>query len=331
MEGHGAESLITALGFPPEVAQLYDRLQPLSGRPVDEVGESLGMSPEELAVAAAALIEAEIVEIDAASVRTLSSAAAIARMLESAAARAQAAHDRLLKISRAVPYVAGSAVRPSASQLEEPVEPIDGEVFRSRYIPDTLATLVRRTTGDLMWLRPDQWSLPWEQDMVGLIAETVRSGRRARGIYPVAALSEAPAVLQARAEAGEEIRVMPEVPTRLLVVGVTHALVPEPLGHTGAPRTMVRQRGIVEALRLLFEEMWADASPVADYDRGFRGEEVRRQLLRQLATGAQDEQIARRLGLSLRTVRRRVAELMSELHAESRFQAGVEAARRGWI
>ena len=38
-----------------------------------------------------------------------------------------------------------------------------------------------------------------------------------------------------------------------------------------------------------------------------------------------------KLGLSLRTVRRRVADLMTELGADSRFQAGVEAARRGWL
>ena len=44
-----------------------------------------------------------------------------------------------------------------------------------------------------------------------------------------------------------------------------------------------------------------------------------------------DEQIARELGLSLRTVRRRVAEVLDELGATSRFQAGVEAVRRGWV
>ena len=54
-------------------------------------------------------------------------------------------------------------------------------------------------------------------------------------------------------------------------------------------------------------------------------------LLDQLAGGAKDEQIARALGLSLRTVRRRVAEILDELGADSRFQAGVEAVRRGWI
>jgi len=37
------------------------------------------------------------------------------------------------------------------------------------------------------------------------------------------------------------------------------------------------------------------------------------------------------MGLSLRTVRRRVAELMIELGVDTRFQAGAEAAKRGWL
>jgi DNA-binding NarL/FixJ family response regulator len=57
----------------------------------------------------------------------------------------------------------------------------------------------------------------------------------------------------------------------------------------------------------------------------------RRLLLVQLARGAKDEQIARALGLSLRTVRRRVADILADLGADSRFQAGVEAVSRGWI
>jgi DNA-binding NarL/FixJ family response regulator len=50
-----------------------------------------------------------------------------------------------------------------------------------------------------------------------------------------------------------------------------------------------------------------------------------------LAAGAKDEQIARALGVSLRTVRRRVAALLADLGVRSRFQAGVEAMRRGWV
>jgi DNA-binding NarL/FixJ family response regulator len=56
-----------------------------------------------------------------------------------------------------------------------------------------------------------------------------------------------------------------------------------------------------------------------------------RQLVEMLAAGAKDEQIARALGVSLRTVRRRVAALLADLGVRSRFQAGVEAMRRGWV
>jgi len=42
-----------------------------------------------------------------------------------------------------------------------------------------------------------------------------------------------------------------------------------------------------------------------------------------------DEAAARQLGTSLRTYRRRVAELMATLQAGSRFQAGVRAGELG--
>jgi len=44
-----------------------------------------------------------------------------------------------------------------------------------------------------------------------------------------------------------------------------------------------------------------------------------------------DEAAARRLGVSLRTVRRWASHLADRLGARSRFQAGVRARERGWI
>jgi DNA-binding NarL/FixJ family response regulator len=54
-------------------------------------------------------------------------------------------------------------------------------------------------------------------------------------------------------------------------------------------------------------------------------------LLRFLAAGLTDDAAARRLGVSVRTARRQVAAIMARLGASSRFQAGYEAARRGWL
>ncbi|KOX15339.1 hypothetical protein ADK67_41565 [Saccharothrix sp. NRRL B-16348] len=56
-----------------------------------------------------------------------------------------------------------------------------------------------------------------------------------------------------------------------------------------------------------------------------------RDLLRLMRTGAIDETIARELGVSLRTVHRRITRLQTLLGARSRFQLGVIACEQGWV
>jgi DNA-binding NarL/FixJ family response regulator len=48
-----------------------------------------------------------------------------------------------------------------------------------------------------------------------------------------------------------------------------------------------------------------------------------------LGSGLTDEAAAKRIGVSLRTYRRRVAELMARLEVDSRFQAGLRAGELG--
>ena len=54
-------------------------------------------------------------------------------------------------------------------------------------------------------------------------------------------------------------------------------------------------------------------------------------LLRLLAGGAKNAAAASRLGVSESTVGRQMRDLMIRLGATSRFQAGVKAAKRGWL
>ena len=85
---------------------------------------------------------------------------------------------------------------------------------------------------------------------------------------------------------------------------------------------------LVTAFTVLFEVLWADGHPFPAPRTGAT-EDDDEQLLDLLARGFKDEAIARYLGWSLRTVRRRVARLMEDLGTRTRFQLGAQAVRSG--
>ncbi len=322
-------SLMTALGFPRSVQVLYDQVLTQSGRELVSVAQSLGVTPEELERRLRPLLEHGIASIDGTRLHLVGPVEAVGAMLSETAASAARAHSQLAAVATAIPFLTASR-NPHADPGSE-VVPLDGELSAGGDVGALVQALVPASRGDLLWLRPDQFRKQREEAMAAMVGAAVAEGRRSRAIYPVRAVTEVPEILAHRAAVGEEVRVLPELPTRMLVIGATHALLPEPLGYVETPRALIRQRGVVQALTLWFEALWERAAPVTGLDGGDARPDVRRFLLEQLASGAQDEQIARRLGVSLRTVRRRVADLLAELGAESRFQAGVEAARRGWI
>ena len=323
-------STLSALGLAREEERLYQRLLPLSGSEVDVVATGLRIAPDELPGQIEGLADRGIVRIERGRVHVLSLSAVVSAYVAREAEAAVRARERLDDIATAIPFLAAAATRPGPGEVES-VRLLDGEVSTGGNPLQLLTKMIEESRGDLLWLRPDAWGLPREAAVAQVVASAIASGRRSRAIYPVRALQEARDVLLARARAGEKVRVIADLPTRMFVLGSTHAVVPEPLGMADEPRILVRQRGLVEALTMLFELMWERAAPVPDMDFGEARPDLRRFLLQQLAAGAKDEQIARTLGLSLRTVRRRVADLLIELGVDNRFQAGVEAVRRGWL
>jgi DNA-binding CsgD family transcriptional regulator len=323
-------STLSALGVTREEERLYQRLLPLSGSGVEAVAAGLRMTPDGLSLQIEGLVGRGIVRIERDRVHVLSLSAVVSAHVIREAEAAVRTRERLDDIAAAIPFLAAAGTRPGPGEVEN-VELLDGEVSTGGNPLQLLTKMVEESRGDLLWLRPDAWDLPREAAVAEVVAAAIATGRRSRAIYPVRALQEAREVLLARARAGEQIRVIADLPTRMFVLGSTHAVVPEPLGMADEPRILVRQRALVEALTMLFELMWDRAAPVADMDFGDARPDLRRFLLQELAAGAKDEQIARTLGISLRTVRRRVADLLIELGVDSRFQAGVEAVRRGWL
>ncbi len=171
--------------------------------------------------------------------------------------------------------------------------------------------------------------------------ELLQHGIRYRVIYDRRSL-EVPGQLEwldTLTRAGEEARVLADVPLKLDLADDRLALVPLSLDEPGVQmRLLVYPSPLLKALSVVFEAMWKQAIPVLqvldehetlDAEPDELAPEAR-QLLALLAAGLKDAAIARQLGLGLRTVRRRISNLMGLVGAETRYQAGLQAARRGW-
>ncbi|MFI8518708.1 LuxR C-terminal-related transcriptional regulator [Streptomyces sp. NPDC085481] len=163
------------------------------------------------------------------------------------------------------------------------------------------------------------------------------NGVRVRAIYRSSDASrpEAAEVLNRRAELGVEVRIAPDLPMNMVIIDQQYAMVPLRPEAPGEGAILARGPLLVRSYLSLYEHCWHTASPYGDHvapEQGGDGlSEQQRAALQMLASGMKDEKIARNLGVSLRTVSRMLSELMQELGASSRFEAGVRALRLGWL
>ena len=133
---------------------------------------------------------------------------------------------------------------------------------------------------------------------------------------------------------GGEVRVTPTLPMRLLILDQQLAIIPMDPENPTSGAVIHRTPAVVSIAIALFDSYWARATELFDPDD--RDDETpltphEAEVLRLLAGGAKDEQVARLLGISLRTARRITANLSERLDAASRFELGVAAAKRGWV
>ncbi|MEV0146593.1 MULTISPECIES: LuxR C-terminal-related transcriptional regulator [unclassified Nonomuraea] len=132
-------------------------------------------------------------------------------------------------------------------------------------------------------------------------------------------------------QTGGEVRTLDRVPSWFMTAGDQAAGLPALWGGNLPDHAynfyLLRTPIVVGVLTSLFEEWWGRSVPMP---WGHRSDGTV-QVIRLAAQGMCDESIARHLGVSVRTVRARFADAMTRLGAQSRFHAGVEAARRGWL
>jgi hypothetical protein len=225
-------------------------------------------------------------------------------------------------------FAADHFVGRSRSWSEVPFELLsDAEAFVA------VEDLQRSTRGEVLSCHPvidiDVDSPPY----LDLLERQLASGRPMRGLYPrnVADDPRRLAYVRHWAAAGEQVRITDRLPPAIAVFGHDVALVTSVSGNSPPDgRILVRAPALVSLVIDLFERYWESAVPLRSTTAG-AGRDGRVEILEGLMLGAKDETLARQLGVSLRTVRRRVADLMDELGATTRFQAGMEAVRRGLV
>ncbi|MEE4545549.1 helix-turn-helix transcriptional regulator [Streptomyces sp. V4-01] len=163
---------------------------------------------------------------------------------------------------------------------------------------------------------------------------TLARGVRMRTLYHHTARFNGPsqAYVATLSMLGAEYRTAHELFGRLIVFDQRVAFIPYADDSWGA--VVIREPSIVHYLCRIFEQTWTLAQPFSDASvDGMEAvaADLDRTIARLLAAGMKDEAIGRRLGMSLRTVRRHIADMMEDLGAESRFQAGALMAAKGLL
>ncbi|MER6969863.1 helix-turn-helix domain-containing protein [Nocardioides sp. NPDC000445] len=140
-------------------------------------------------------------------------------------------------------------------------------------------------------------------------------------------------------EIGIELRVVPTVPLRAFIVDREIALIPLMNGehNTVQDALLLHPSGLLDAIIALFDLIWTSAPKLVATPEGTvetaadRLEPLDTKVLSLLLAGLTDASIGAQLGLSLRTVQRRVRQMMDRARVDTRLQLGYEAGRRGWL
>lgn len=315
------------LGIDHAAGQVYLALLELAPAPLEAIGSAAGLGRAELVTAYAALVDAGL------------------------ASAAEEGED----VVAPVPPTAGLEIlaRHRAAEVEESRIAVGGafESFRRQRLAAYNDHLVEVVTGEAVGPRIRQaWASAREQirqfesppyfPLPGATDDalaTLARGVTQRVVYSRESL-EHPGhlrdVIEPCVKAGEQARVLPSVPVKLVIIDDAYALVSLSIKEADVHNTMlvVQPCGLLSALVALFEQSWRNALP-------FHGRSTRpgglppgdRRLLWLLAGGASDEVIARELGISRRTLFRRLSVLMARLGAANRFQMALQAQRSGWL
>ncbi|MCT9087764.1 LuxR C-terminal-related transcriptional regulator [Streptomyces sp. ASQP_92] len=244
-----------------------------------------------------------------------------------------AAQQQKLEASRAV---AAQLIAEYADLRPAATSPGVEQLIGLDRIRDRLTRLARETRTEVATFAPDGGQ---SQENIAaakpLNEAQLRRGIRMRTVYLDSVRNSQVTVDYVNwiAALGGQVRTVPSLPTRMIIVDRATAVIPVSSNDTAAAAVVLNGQGTLTALCALFDSVWEGARPLgaasARDEHGLSPQESTTITL--LAQGHTDEAIAKRLGVSQRTARRIATDLMERLGARSRFEAGVRAVQHGWL
>ncbi|MGW0393019.1 hypothetical protein ACWDYJ_19405 [Streptomyces sp. NPDC003042] len=200
------------------------------------------------------------------------------------------------------------------------------------------ATLSGLTDNAALEIRAAHPVLPPQEAIEEGLERTVdclRRGVRLRTLYPHSVLAH-PYMrrhLERLTSEGAEFRTVSHVASRVIIFDRGTAVLPAEGPEPGA--LVLRAEPLLVYIQRNWDSAWETSLPFeplpGQLGYGEADQELKRAIVRLLDGGLKDEVVARRLGISVRVCRRHIAEVMKDLGATSRFQAGSRAHEQGWL
>lgn len=300
---------------------------------VEDLAREVGTSPETAQRAADLLIS---------RLQAVQSAPGVyeAQAPDVALRRLAAGHEQMAMRARSmVPTLTGiyeQARRPRAADSEHE-EPIVRQLAPGREAVEVIESMYQTTDSELysMWR--------YGETAIAMDART-RETEGFRGMAPTvmhhliveASHSEGTRAASRRFgwQANSRIRQVARAPISAVVADRHSAFVEMSSGHEepgGVYAFVTQDAAIVGGVLRVVEALWESGGAMYVSEPSVDGNAIDQRVLALLAGGASDRTIARQLDVSLRTVERRVRRILEELSAPTRFAAGCEAVRRGWL
>ncbi|MFD7411415.1 LuxR C-terminal-related transcriptional regulator [Kitasatospora purpeofusca] len=327
--------MLTALGLDAASEAVYRAMLAHSGEGVAGVAARLSLSEGEVRAALDHLSELALLRPSAerpGSLRAVSPDVGMEILMARQQAELAAAQARI-EASRAA---AAQLIADYADLRPEANTPDVEQLVGLDRIRDRLSRFSREARDEIMTFAPEGGQKPEHIEAAKPLDRTLlERGVRMRTIY-LDSVRNSPHTVEYvnwLAALGGRVSTVPELPTRMIIVDRSAAVIPVRSDDTAAGAVVLTGQGMLTVLCALFESVWAGAQPLGaavQLDRdGLTAQE--RTALTLLADGHTDDAIAKRLGVSPRTARRIATDLMERLEARSRFQAGARAAQAGWL